>query len=317
MRFSVLLVNWNGLDDTRACLRDLAAQSLRDFEAILVDNASSDGSAQTISREFPWVRLLALSENTGFAAANNRAAEIAQGDWLLVVNTDTRFAPDLLEILDRAVTAHPDYELFSLLMLRLSDPARIDCRGLRYSLELSGRMLDSGRALGEPLQEEEIFGPTGGALLLSRAALARLGELFDAAFFFNNEDVDFALRARAAGIKTLFLPQARVLHRRSPNEARLSDTVLYYIQRNFPLAAYKNIPLSLWLLLGPGHLAYNLWQLAKWARKGKAGVVLRAKRDALRLAPTLTRQPQKALPLLSWMLRDTWRSYKSRRDPNS
>lgn len=317
MRISLLLVNWNGLDDTRACLTDLAAQRFRDFEAILVDNASSDGSARAIAAEFPWVRLLALSENTGFAEANNRAAKEAIGEWLLVVNTDTRFAPDFLETLDRAITAHPDYELFSLLMLRLSDPARIDCTGLRYSFELSGRMLDSGRALAEVPPEGELFGPTGGAMLLKRSALERLGQLFDPAFFFNNEDVDFALRARGAGIRTLFLPEARVLHRRSPNEARLSDTVLYYIQRNFPLAAYKNVPLALWLALGPLHLAYNAWQIGKWAKKGKAGVVLRAKRDAILLAPKLTRKPVPALPLLAWMLRDGCRVLKSRRSKSA
>lgn len=312
MRFSLLLVNWNGLSDTRACLSDIAAQRFRDFETILVDNASSDGSAVAIAAEFPWVRLLALTENTGFAEANNRAANEASGEWLLIVNTDTRFGPELLDTLAAAIAAHPDYELFSLLMLRLSDPARIDCTGLRISFELSGRMLDSGRALAELRPEGELFGPTGGAMLISRKALTRLGLLFDPAFFFNNEDVDFALRARGAGLRTLFLPKARVLHRRSPNEARISDTVLYYIQRNFPLAAYKNVPLALWLLLGPLHLAYNAWQVAKWAPKGKAPVVLRAKRDALLLAPKLVRRPVPAWPLLSWMLADAYRAVRPR-----
>lgn len=290
MRFSILLVNWNGKDDSLRCLESLEAQSFRDFETILVDNASRDGSVAALGERFGWVRLIALDENTGFATANNIAARHATGELLFVLNTDTVCPPDLLATLDEAARHFTAYDIFSCRMLRMSDPSRIDCKGLVYRPTLRARMIGVGDPADPGEKPQEITGATGGAMLLRRHVYERIG-LFDDAFFFNNEDVDFALRAFGQGLRTLYLPQAVVYHRRSPIESRLPDLVLYYIQRNLELAAIKNVPLTGWLALMPLHAGYTLFQLAKWGLKGKAGLVLKAKRDALRLAPKLERRP--------------------------
>jgi len=290
MRFSVLLVSWNGRRDTRRCLASLREQGFQDFETILVDNGSSDGTVEMVRSEFPFVTLLALNENTGFAAANNIAARQAKAELLFVVNTDTELPSDLLETLDRRTRQYPEFDIFSCQMISLFCRDRVDCKGMIYRKTLRACMIDVGKPVDPFEKPNEIFGATGGAMLLRRNVYERIG-LFDERFFVNNEDVDFALRAAGAGFRTLYLPDARVFHRRSPNEARLPDLMLYYIQRNFELAAYKNLSLSTWLRFGLGHLAYNAYQIAKWAPKGKGGIVLKAKLDALKMMPSLKREP--------------------------
>ncbi|RJO66245.1 MAG: glycosyltransferase family 2 protein [Myxococcales bacterium] len=293
MRISVLMIAWNQREDLARCLPSLDAQTCRDFEAILVDNGSTDGSPSYVRETFPRVTLVEAGKNLGFAGANNLAAEKAGGDLLFFVNTDTELAPDLLAELERAARLYPDYDLFCPQMLNLYDRRAVDCKGMRFNPSLRAEMIGIGRPTDPFEKPFEVFGPTGGAMALRRAVYEKIG-LFDAAFFFNNEDVDFALRAFGAGFRTLYAPTAKVYHKRSPFEARQPDAAMYYIQRNFVLAAYKNVPLPLWLTHGPRHLAYNGWQFLKWARRGKAALWLKAKWDALRLMPSLARTPAPA-----------------------
>lgn len=297
---SVLLSSYNNREDVRGCLDDLRAQTWRDFEIILADNDSTDGTVEMVEREDPDVILLRLGTNAGFAVANNRALAASAGRLILLINTDTRFGPNLLQVLVEAAERHPDFGLFSPRMLSMADPNRVDCLGMDFLPTLTARMIGSGRAAAAGEAPYEIFGPTGGAMLARREVLERIG-LYDEAFFINNEDVDFALRAFGAEVRTLHLPAATLLHRRSPNERRAPDFFLYYIQRNMELAAYKNVPGSLWLLFGSVHAVYNLFQFARWAPRGKTGIWLRAKIDAARMARGLTRRPVSARRLLGAM----------------
>lgn len=300
MRFSILLVSWNAIDDTRRFLESLKAQTFKDFEAILVDNGSEDGSIEMARTDFPFVDLIELGENSGFAHANNVAAELAAGDLLFIVNTDTKLPPNCLEVLDAVAKRERDFDIFSCQMLSMDARDTVDCKGMTFTKSLRARMIGIAERVdaGEPACE--IFGATGGAMLIRRYVYERIG-LFDDAFFFNNEDVDFALRARGAGFRTLYVPDVVVYHRRSPNEARYPDMVLYHIQRNLVLAALKNIPFSLWLRYGPAHLAYNAFQILKWSGRGKGRIVLRAKLDAIRMAMRLGRKPLPADNLREWI----------------
>lgn len=290
MRISVLLINWNGLEYLKTCLEALAAQGHGDFEIILADNGSEDGSQDFVREQHPKVKLIELGENTGLAKANNVAAEHASGELLFVVNTDTDFEPDLLETLEFYASENPEYDIFSPQMICFSDRSIVDCKGMRFHRTLRAQMI----GMGEPVEPEEdayeIFGATGGAMLIRRRVYDQIG-LFDAEIFFNNEDVDFSLRAFGSGFRTLYAPRARVYHHRSPYEKRMPDTVLYYIQRNIELAAYKNVPLSIWLKYGPLHLAFNAYHLLKCLKRGKGRVFLKAKWDALKMTPKLDRKP--------------------------
>ena len=298
MRFSILLAAWNEREFARECLESIKKQAFTDYEVLLVDDGSKDGTAEMIRKDYPFVRLFALERHRGFAKTNNLAASHAKGEWLFVVNTDTEFHPDLLAELDEATKRYPEYDLFSCQMVRYDDRRFVDCKGMRFHGSLRATMIGIGEPVDPGEQPFEVFGATGGAMLLRREVFEHIG-LFDEAFYFNNEDVDFSLRAYGQGYRTLYLPSAVVYHRRSPNQKKMPDRVLYLIQRNMELAALKNVPLVLWCSpFGALHVAYNMHQFAKYASQGKAKVLLKSKWDALKMLRHLKRKPVSPLRLL-------------------
>ncbi len=298
MRFSILLAAWNEREFARECLESIKKQAFTDYEVLLVDDGSKDGTAEMIREDYPFVRLFALERHRGFAKTNNLAASHAKGEWLFVVNTDTEFHPDLLAELDEATKRYPEYDLFSCQMVRYDDRRFVDCKGMRFHGSLRATMIGIGEPVDPGEQPFEVFGATGGAMLLRREVFESIG-LFDEAFYFNNEDVDFSLRAYGQGYRTLYLPSAVVYHRRSPNQKKMPDRVLYLIQRNMELAALKNVPLVLWCSpFGALHVAYNMHQFAKYASQGKAKVLLKSKWDALKMLRYLKRTPLSPLRLL-------------------
>src|SRR5215213_6719454 len=110
---SVIVINWNGRQHLQACLDAVAAQQGVEFETLLVDNGSSDGSAEFVRRQFPAVRVVALADNRGFAGGNNAGAREARGRHLVFLNNDTVAQPGWLAALRRAVDEQPDFALVS------------------------------------------------------------------------------------------------------------------------------------------------------------------------------------------------------------
>src|SRR3990170_5640248 len=129
---SVVIVNWNGWDTLPRCLEALASQSFEDFEVILVDNASSDGSADEAEMRWPHMRVIRLEENLGFAAANNLGARKACGRWLALLNNDAFPEPDWLEELIHASQSNSNFNLFASKIIQSKNPAKIDGTGDIY-----------------------------------------------------------------------------------------------------------------------------------------------------------------------------------------
>src|SRR5581483_38878 len=102
---SVIVVNWNGKSLLSDCLNSLRAQTFPDFEVIVVDNGSTDGSAQFVQAAFPEFKLIALDQNLGFAGGNNAGIRVAGGEWIALINNDATAEPGWLSALHRAVTA--------------------------------------------------------------------------------------------------------------------------------------------------------------------------------------------------------------------
>src|SRR5512138_986543 len=125
---SIIIVNWNGRRFLDACLDAVAAQEGVNAETILVDNGSSDGSAAYVRERFPWVRLLALDENRGFAGGNNAGVREARGRFIALLNNDTVAEPGWLKALLNAVGAD-DSVLASSKVVYLHDPGLIDSAG--------------------------------------------------------------------------------------------------------------------------------------------------------------------------------------------
>lgn len=281
VRLSVVLVTWNGWSLLRPCLASLAA-ALRPVgaaEVLVVDNGSTDGTAERLAAEFPWVRRIAAGENLGFARANNLAAAEARGELVFLLNNDTLVDADCVAAIVRAADAHPEFALFAPEMRRLAAPELVDNRGIYLDRGGHFRQLDAGCPVARPRSLSEVFGPSGGACLVRREVIAHVG-LFAEALVSYLEDADFAARARAAGYRTLFVPASHLLHAGSATGARIADRKLYLIQRNM-LVLWRH-----WVARRPSVRAlalgflYEAGQVVRAGARGQGAIAWRAKRDA-------------------------------------
>jgi len=254
---SIIIVNWNGRQHLARCLPSLLAQSYRDFEIILVDNASTDGSAAFVREHYPQVRLLENDQNLGFAAPNNQGIRAARGPCIVTLNNDTELPPDWLQALVEAAQAHPEVGAFASLVLFDDRRTLIDSAGLSVTLAGMGcqnRMGEDARRVTGP---EEVFGACAAAALYRRALLDDVG-LFDEDYFAYYEDVDLAWRARLLGWRALLVPGARAYHVHSATGGRGTPLKRRLINRNKVWTVLKDYPSPAWAACLPLILAYNL-----------------------------------------------------------
>jgi GT2 family glycosyltransferase len=247
---SIIIVNWNGLAHLPDCLDSLAAQTFRDFEVVLVDNGSKDGSVSFVTKRYPWVRVIPLPENTGFATGNNRGFAHSRGDYIVTLNNDTRAESQWLETLVGVADAHPQAGMVGSRICSFSDPDRIDSVGMGVCLDGMSR----GRYRNQPwsslrLKEvEEILFPSACAALYRRTMLEETG-FFDDDFFAYAEDSDLGLRGRLSGWDAVLATKAVVYHKYSQTTGSLSPFKVYLVERNHYWVALKNFPLSRLLAL--------------------------------------------------------------------
>ena len=207
-RCSVIIVNWNGRPFLGPCLEALSHQTFPDFETILVDNASTDGSPRWVAEHFPEVRLLAHPRNLGFAEGVNSGIAAARGEFLVLLNNDTRAEPRFLEALAEAAGLDERVGMVGGVLVFDRRPEFVASAGIRMQWDGVALDLWVGRRREElPDEPREVFGPSGGAALLRRAMLEEVG-LFRPEFFAYLEDVDLAWRARLAGWRCLLAPGA-------------------------------------------------------------------------------------------------------------
>ena len=291
---SVLVVNWNGRHFLGDCLSSLRRQTFRNFEIILIDNGSTDGSADWIRANYPEIRLLALPSNLGFVAANAAGMQSARArDWVVLLNNDTETDAHWLQALMEAAAAHPQAGSLACKMLYFDQRERIDNCG--FVLTSSGASRDIGRdRLDGPAFAREfwVFGGCGGAVAYSRKMLDDVG-FFDPDIFMTYEDFDLAFRAQLCGWPCLFVPLARVYHHCHGTVPARSGRQVLYSQRNIELVFVKNMPAALMMRFCFHRLLYEVGAAIYFARIGFLPAFLRAKVVAmLRLPVWLARRRQ-------------------------
>ncbi len=289
---SVVIVTWNGRAHLDACLTAVAAQQGVAVETILVDNGSSDGTEEHVRRHYPWVRLVALPDNRGFAAGSNAGAREASGRFVAFLNNDTVPEPGWLQALLASVDEPSRFLLVTSLIVYMHDPRTIDSAG--------DGLLRAGGAFkrhhGEPIdvaaESVEVFGVSGAACLMPRRVFDELGG-FDEDFFASHEDVDLSYRARLLGYRCRYVPGAVVRHHGSATLGRVSEFAVFHGQRNLEWVFVKNTPASLLLRTLPAHALYTAAACLHFARAGRLGPFLRAKVAALgALGGTLRKRAQ-------------------------
>ena len=318
---SVVVLNWNGRPLLSACLDSLRNQSWRDFEIIVVDNGSVDGSVEFVKECFPEVRIICLGENLGFCKGNNMGIREANGEYIALLNNDTEVDPHWLEELVKALDRHPEVGFCASKIVLYDTPHLIDSAGDAYSIAGSARKIGHlDFALKEKYRRPRfVFGACAGAAIYRRSMLEDIG-LFDEDFFIIQEDVDLSFRAQLKGYKCLYVPTALVYHRLSATLKTYSTEYVYYGHRNLEFVYFKNMPFPLLLLTLPLHVIDVFLSFCFFCAIGKGRVFLRAKWDAIKALPRVLRKRREiqrartvSLAYLLSLLDKSWPWHKIRR----
>ena len=223
---SLIIVPRNGEQLLRDCLESLpcACEGIA-WEAIVVDNGSTDGSSEMVEKEFPEARLVRNTENLGFTRANNQGIEIAGGRYLVLLNNDTKSQPESFTKAVRYLDENADVGAAGLKLLNADMTRQLSCRRFptfqqalfnRYSLltRLFPNNSYSANYLMTDIDDDKIHDVdwvSGACLIFRRDVLDAIGGL-DERFFMYSEDVDYCLRVWQAGFRVIYLPISNVIH---------------------------------------------------------------------------------------------------------
>jgi N-acetylglucosaminyl-diphospho-decaprenol L-rhamnosyltransferase len=277
---TVVVVNYNGGDHLRACLASLARQTHANFETILVDNASTDGSLDRLAERPERLTVLRQTANLGFAAANNIGARAGRGRWLALLNPDAIADPRWIEEMLAAVARRPTHRLVACRQLMTDRPDLLDGAGdcyLAFGFAWRGGF---GRAASATPPEGECFAPCGAAAFYPRERFLDLGG-FEDSYFCYHEDVDLGFRMRLAGERCQFAPAACVRHAGSAITGRASRFSIYHGVRNGVWTYVRNMPAPLIALTLPVWTLGSLALLVRGAVIGRFAATLHGFSDAL------------------------------------
>jgi GT2 family glycosyltransferase len=272
---SIIVVNWNGMQFLDDCLASLKNQIWCNREFIIVDNGSSDGSAERIlswAKHVSNARGICLPANRGFCEANNLAFAQARGEWIALLNSDAIADPNWIEELVRSGDRENRIGMIGGKILFAEPRGVIDKVG--HLIYWDGQNCGRGtgeRDTGQYDREEEILWPDGCAALYHRDVFEETGG-FDESFFAFGDDADLGMRARLLGWKALYVPKAVVRHRHSATAGAYSPLKAMLVERNRLLLAVKNFPLPL-LLMNPywSILRFAWHACAVFQNRGSAG----------------------------------------------
>lgn len=246
-RISVVVPNWNGEKLLAVSLPSIDQQTFTDFEVIVVDNGSKDNTVSYIKASFPHFRVIELPKNFGFAKAVNVGIKNSQGQYVVLINNDTKIDKDCLKFLFEAAEEHLEVGFVAAKMLNFFQPRNIDG---------AGDWIDSvGHASSIGLGEEDgpkfnkagyVFLTSGGGSLFKKEVFEKVG-LFDEDYFAYFEDVDLCFRAQLLGFKGWYEPRAVIYHVHKATSLKNRPFLEYLQFRNMTMNILKNFPKGLFL----------------------------------------------------------------------
>lgn len=220
---SIIIVNWNVCDFLRDCLRSIdAGRGDHSLEVIVVDSASSDGSVEMVTAEFPWVRLIARDDNVGFPKGNNIGMAEARGRYLLLLNPDTVVLGDAVQAMQTYLQGHPDIGALGPQLLNADSSVQSSRRRFprlataffesTWLESLAPGLLRSYYALDMPDDlTADVDWLTGACIMVPRAAYERVGGM-DEGYYMYSEELDWCRRIKEAGWRVVYYPDAKVIH---------------------------------------------------------------------------------------------------------
>jgi GT2 family glycosyltransferase len=221
---SIVIINWNTREVLRNCLASVfEGRTGLSVEVLVIDNASTDGSAEMVARSFPQVKLTVNAENRGFAAANNMGIRTASGRYILLLNSDTVLLRDVLARSMQYMDEHPRVGVFGCRVLNADLTLQLTCQ--RYPSVLNCFIAASGlthlpwpqlvgreQMLDWRRDDEREVDVVSGCYMLVRSEAVRTVGLLDEAFFFCGEEADWCKRFRYRGWQLRFAPVGEIIH---------------------------------------------------------------------------------------------------------
>ncbi|HEX5479799.1 MAG TPA: glycosyltransferase family 2 protein [Dehalococcoidia bacterium] len=269
----VSVVSWNSWPDLRKNLPALAAQDYPSYRILVVDNGSTDATADEVEANFPDVTVIRSTRNGGYAGGNNIAFAQSRSKYVAVLNPDARPERGWLRALVRALESNPNAALATSKVLLASDTGRVNACGL--GVHLSG--IAFCRALGEPQDEHlvdvDVAAVSGAAFLVRRDMLDEIGGL-DERFFMYMEDTELSMRARLAGRDVVMTPRSRVVH---DYALSVPPAKFYYLERNRAFMLANIFRWRTFALMLPALLLAEAGVWAYAARCGRAMLAAKAR----------------------------------------
>ena len=238
---SVVIPNYNGLEYLKKCLEALANQSVKDFDIIIVDDASTEKNIEDIIKEYENITLIKHDENKGFAASVNDGIRQSKSEYVFLLNNDAYPESDCIEKLLAALKESSE-DVFSIQCMMISAKNRelIDSAGDFFNIFGYARSRGKDKKIEDYNKPGEIFSACAGAAVYKREILRKIG-LFDETHFAYLEDVDLGYRARIYGYINKYEPLARVYHEGSATSgSRHNEFKVKLSARNSILVRYKN-----------------------------------------------------------------------------
>ena len=280
-----MVVTHNSADSIPVLLRELGEQLRPDDELVVVDNASSDGTAELARGQGPVVRVIESPGNVGFGAGCQAGAQATEAPLIFFVNPDCRLTPGCLDHLRTAAAQNPQWGAWQAAVLLPDGAINTDGGIVHYiGIGWAGDCGKPGEAI--PRDAREIGFPSGAALVIRRPVWNQVGGL-DPSYFMYSEDLDLGLRLWLAGSAVGVVPQARVIH---SYEFDKGPQKWFWLERNRWRTLLSVYPSGLLLVLAPVLLATELVLLLVAARDGWLGAKLRAQAAVLRSLPEIARR---------------------------
>jgi len=239
---SIIAINYNTLQVTCELLESLSRLSYRNFEAIVVDNASKEDPSAYLQANYPWATVVRSEENLGFAGGNNLGMQHAKGDYFLFLNNDTEVEGDLLEQLMAPFEQYADTGAVSPKIKFFHHPDTIQYAGFHPINPYTGRTGAVGsreKDQGQFSGLYETFGAHGAAMMVSRTVVEKVGQMPEM-YFLYYEEWDWSASIRRAGHKIYCQSEATVLHKESMSTGKESTLKAYYHIRNRILYMKRN-----------------------------------------------------------------------------
>ena len=268
MKVSIVIPNYNGQKYLKDCLDSLSKQSFKEFETIIVDNASKDGSCEFILAHYPNAKLISLKQNYGFSKAVNEGIKASNSQYVVLLNNDTEVDKFWLENLVNCI--EKDEKIFSCCskMIQYSERDKIDDAGDEYNILGWAYKRGDGVSINKYNSNDEVFSSCAGAAIYRKAVFDEIG-YFDESFFAYMEDVDISYRAKIYGYKNMYCSSSKVYHVGSGTSgSKYNSFKIKLAARNNLYVVFKNMPMLQLLINLPFIILGHIIKFIFFAKKG-------------------------------------------------